>query len=183
MESPQRSDSDLLTSIIAEFSEVFAFSRTRWARFAEEVHPALRGSSLVVLQVISRKGPITATGLSQLLDMDKSLVSRQITKLRDLGFIDTAESPEDRRVQLITVSATAAELFADIRTLWANSYRERFEGWSTSDLQSLLDGLSHFNAAATEARHDGPAFRCARHAADSIRADGTAAPEASPPAE
>lgn len=167
-------EDDLLTNIITEFSEVFAFSRTRWARFAEEVHPALSGSSLVVLQVISRKGPMTATGLTQLLDMDKSLVSRQIAKLRDLGFVDTVESPEDRRVQLITVSPTAAKLFEHVRSLWANSYRERFEGWSTSDLQSLLDGLSHFNAAATDGRHDGPAIRCARQAADSAANDTTA---------
>lgn len=160
-------DDDTIAAIITEFTEVMAFSRTRWSRFAEEVHPALSGANMVVLQFVRRKGPITATGLSQMLEMDKSLVSRQIAKLRDLGFVETAEAAEDRRVQLITVSPDAEKLLNHVRELWANSYRERFENWSDVELESLREGLHRFNASAADARQDGPAKRCANHATES----------------
>lgn len=159
-------DSDPVSGIIAEFSDVFAFSRTRWTRYAEEIDSELSGVGLIVLQFVIRKGPVTATGISQMLDMDKSIVSRQLTKLRDLGFIDTAEAPEDRRVQLITGSAKAVKIIDEIQSRWANSYRERFEGWTGEELEALRSGLHRFNATAADARQEGPAVRCARHASD-----------------
>lgn len=159
-----RDDHDTIASIISEFTEVMAFSRTRWTRFAEEVHPGLSGANMVVLQFVRRKGPITATGLSQMLDMDKSLVSRQITKLRDLGFVVTTEAAEDRRVQLLTVSEEAEALLNHVRELWSESYRERFADWTPEQLTGLHEGLHRFNVSTGELRQDGPAVRCAKHA-------------------
>lgn len=154
---------DVISGIISEFSDVLAFSRTRWARYADEAHEDLSGVSIIVLQFIKKKGPVTATGLSQMLDMDKSLVSRQVAKLRDLGLVVATEAQEDRRVLLLTVSDKAKELAAHIRESWASAYRERFAGWSEEELETLRAGLHRFNASA-DVRHDGPAVRCARHA-------------------
>lgn len=154
---------DLIAGIISEFSEVLAFSRTRWARSAEQAHSELSGASIMMLQFIYRKGPVTATGLSQILDMDKSIVSRQVAKLRELDLIVETESPDDRRVTLLTASDEAKKIMDRIRELWASSYRERFAGWSEGELEALREGLHRFNAAV-DARHDGPAVRCARHA-------------------
>ncbi|WP_053387136.1 MarR family winged helix-turn-helix transcriptional regulator [Leucobacter japonicus] len=154
---------DQISDIIAEFSEVFAFARTRWARYAEEVDPELKGVGIMVLQLILRKGPITATGISQLLDMDKAMVSRQITKLRDLGLVDTEPSPEDRRVVLLTPSPKAEDLLGAVRAQWAHAYHERFVGWSPDELEHLRAALHRFNAASADSlRTDTPAARCAR---------------------
>lgn len=169
---------DAITGIIAEFSDVFAFSRKRWARYAEEVDAGLSSVGMIILQFIIRKGPVTATGISQLLDMDKSIVSRQLARLRELGFIDTVPAPEDRRVQLVTGSERAVEIIEGIREQWANAYRERFAGWSAEELEALRSGLHRFNASAADPRGDGPAVRCARHAVDQPAVD---APEASDP--
>lgn len=164
MGSFSTADSDAITGIIAEFSDVFAFSRKRWSRYAEEIDAGLSSVGMIVLQFIIRKGPVTATGISQMLDMDKSIVSRQLAKLRELGFIDAAPAPEDRRVQLITGSQQAFEVIDDIRERWANAYRERFEGWTAEELETLRAGLHRFNASASDPHPDGPAVRCARHA-------------------
>src|SRR5690554_2336799 len=84
----------ILTQLIAEFSEAFAFLRIRWTRFAEEVHPELKGGTFALLNTIVKRGPITATELGQLLTLDKGLVSRQVTHLKELGFIDSAPSDD-----------------------------------------------------------------------------------------
>nr|WP_209706697.1 MarR family transcriptional regulator [Leucobacter exalbidus] len=134
-----------MPEIIAEFSETVAFVRGRWARYAAEFHPELKKAGIAMLQVIRRNGSTTATELCQLLDMDKALVSRQITKLRELGLVDAAATPEDRRVVCLTASDQAVEFLDGIRVRWAETYRERFTDWSVEDLQQLKIGLRRFN--------------------------------------
>lgn len=160
----KRIGDDTISEIISEFSEVFAFSRNRWSKYAEGIHSELSGVGMMVLQFILRKGPLTATGLSQFLDMDKSMVSRQVAKLRELGLVDAAPAPEDGRVMLLTASESATDILNGIREQWARAYRERFEGWDESDLEALRFGLHRFNATADDARPDSPAGRCAKHA-------------------
>ena len=147
--APNGTNHDGISDIIAEFSEVFTFARTRWARYAEEVDPELKGVGIMMLQVIQRKGPISATGISQLLNMDKAMVSRQIAKLRELELVDTRAAEEDRRVLLLTPSAKAEELLSAIRQKWAHSYHERFAGWSPDELEQLRASLHRFNASAS----------------------------------
>lgn len=151
-----------VSAIIAEFSEIFAFARSRWASYASELHADLKGAGMMVLQLVLRKGPVTATGISQMLDMDKALVSRQIAKLRDLGFVSAEPAPEDRRVVLLTASPQAHELMDHLRQRWAHAYHERFTDWSIDELSHLRDGLHRFNASANEVHVVGPAGRCGR---------------------
>lgn len=155
---------ELIPDVIAEFSQVFAFARTRWARYAEEVHPELRAPGMMILQTILRKGPITATGLGALLDMDKAMVSRQVSKLRGLGLVDAEEAESDRRVILLTASTEAHAAIEGLQARTAEEYRARFAGWSDEDIVQLRALLHRFNAQADDARGDGPARRCSREA-------------------
>ncbi|QIM19839.1 MarR family transcriptional regulator [Leucobacter coleopterorum] len=144
---PPQSD-ELIAEIIAEFSQVFAFARARWARYAEEVHPELKGVGIMVLQTILRKGPITATQLSQLLGMDKAVVSRQVTKLREFDLIEAEAAAEDRRVVLLTASPAAQAAIEELHAHTSHDYRQRFQGWQTNDLAALREALHRFNGAA-----------------------------------
>lgn len=162
-----------IAEIIAEFSEVFAYARTRWARFAEEVHPELKGVGMIVLQFIVKKGPVTATRIAQMLDMDKAMVSRQVSKLRELGMIDAEPAPEDRRVVLLTASTSAVELLDGLRDRWAHGYHERFRGWTLDELEVMRDGLHRFNATADLSMPDGPAARCVREQGETAGAEAS----------
>lgn len=170
--APGGGDADhTISEIIAEFSEVFAFARTRWAWYAEEVHPDLKGVGMMVLQTILRKGPITATALTQMLDMDKAVVSRQVSKLRQLGLIDAEPSAEDRRVTRLSVSPEATHTLNDIRGRIAHAYQEQFTGWSDSDLEQLRSALHRFNGTAHEGERPAwPMHRCGT--AGGRRSDG-----------
>lgn len=150
-----------VADIISEFSQVFAFARTRWSRYAEEVNPGLKGVGMMVLQVILRKGPVTATELSQMLDMDKAVVSRQLAKLRQLGLIEAEASDEDRRVTLLRPSETAQRTIERLHARNAHAYHERFAEWSADELETLRSGLRRFNQSSPEPA-DGPAHRCTR---------------------
>ena len=51
-------EEETVAGIITEFTEAFAFSRTRWTRYANEVSAELSGVSMLVLQIVFRRGPI-----------------------------------------------------------------------------------------------------------------------------
>lgn len=136
--------------IVAELSEVFAFSRNRWQRFAAEVVPDVKSVNLMMLHTILRKGPITPTELSALLDLDKAAVSRHVARLRELGLVSSVPSAQDGRVQRLTVTEKAEHQLLTIRERWGRAYEERFADWDLAALESLRDGLHRFNAATRE---------------------------------
>lgn len=137
-----------IPEIIAEFSHLFAAARTNFARNAEEVHPEIRGIGMMMLQIIMRKGPITAKSLGALLNMDKATVSRQLAQLRALGLVEAEPATEDRRSLLLTASADARATLDEVHRRGAHDYRVRFEDWNDEDLAQLLHLLRRFNASA-----------------------------------
>lgn len=135
----------VLPQLIAEFSEAFAFARTRWTRVADETHPELKGGALVLLSTIVRRGPITATEIGHFLTLDKGLVSRHVTQLKELGYVESAPSPHDRRVVFLTGTETAKEALDSIHIGLAHAYQERLASWSSDELESLMAMLRKFN--------------------------------------
>lgn len=158
----ERSRDETIPQIISEFSQVFAAARSRWARYAEEIHPDLRGPGLMILNTIIRRGPITATGLGRVLDIDKATISRQVSKLREYGFVDARAAESDKRVVLLTSTDTARAALDSVHAETATEYSQRFEEWSDDELELLGDMLHRFNMSAEALRGDGPASRCAR---------------------
>lgn len=154
----------LIPQIIGEFSQAFAAARSRWAKYAEEAHPDLRGPAFLLLQTIQRHEPITATGLANILGQDKAIISRQIATLRELGLIDATVSEQDKRVTLLSTNEASQEAFAGLQAYTAEAYRARFADWNAEDLEQLRALLHRFNANADELRGEGPARRCARAA-------------------
>jgi len=162
---------ELIPGIISEVSQMFAAAKSRWSRFAEEVHPELRGPGLIVLQTVLRRGPITATGLTAMLDMDKAVVSRQVAKLRSLGFVDAKEADSDRRVILLTATAQAREAIDELHSRNAAEYHSRFDDWTREELTQLQQLLHRFNAQAEDPRPDGPARRSVRKETEEASAE------------
>lgn len=136
-----------ITEIISELSEVFAFGRTRWQKFAAEVEPELTGADFILLSSINRTQPVSAKQLTCTLAMDKAAVSRSLSKLRDMGLVSTEASADDGRVQLLSVTPKADAQLRAIREKWAHSYHERFADWDGPSLESLRDNLRRFNEA------------------------------------
>lgn len=142
----------VITHLISEFSEAFAFARTRWTKYAEEVHPQLKGGTMVMLSVILKRGPITATEIGHLLDLDKGFVSRQVAHLKELGFVESSPAPDDGRVILLSANDKAREAFDNIHVNLASAYQERFSDWTDDELEHLVVALRRFNAST----HDRP---------------------------
>ena len=150
-----------ITDVISEFSEFFAAARSNWARYSEEVHPELTGAGMIIMQFIVRNGPVTATGICQIMRMDKALVSRQVARLRELGFVHATPAEEDRRVMLLTPSDEAKRVMGLVKAKWAHSYHDRFADWDIEEIERFRAALHRFNTSA-DREVNGPAGRCAK---------------------
>lgn len=137
----------MISEVVAEFGQVHAFARARWVRYAEQIHPDLRGVGVIMLQTISRKGPVTATELAQLLSMDKALVSRQVSKLREVGLIESRHDEADRRSVFLTATELGKSALMGLHQQLSDAYSQRLKGWSESDIELLTSLLHRFNAA------------------------------------
>ena len=144
------SRSDDLSRIEAEVGVLIRRVKRVIGERARQVHPELNPATYLLLGHLAAAGPMRAADLSDVFDMDKGGVSRQVQSLVDFGLVERQPDPEDRRAALLAASAEGiARLEAVSR---ARSYRfaDRLSSWSEADLAAFADQLSDYNAALAD---------------------------------
>ena len=117
---------------------------------AREVHPDLQRASYLMLSYVAERGPMRASELVAIFDIDKAAISRQVQHLVDLGLVDRVPDPADGRASLVSASPAAVarlEEVADSRRRWL---ADRLGDWSADDLATLAASLGRYNAALDE---------------------------------
>lgn len=132
-------------------------SRAISARLAGELHPDLDGAAYGLLALLHDAGPLRASDLVSLLDLDKSTVSRQVGSLVELGLVDRAPDPADGRAQVLTPSAEGAARLERIREARRARWEADLADWPADDITALGELLARFNRIreAREAREAG----------------------------
>lgn len=140
------SEEDLIVQIMREFAQVSAFVRGRWSQYADELHEGLRVQGVMVLQAIWKAECVSATELSNLLRMDKALVSRQVAKLRALEMVCAKQDDNDKRITWLSVTEKGKKVLTTLHKGVAEAYKERLLEWNREDLESLKEKLAKFNS-------------------------------------
>lgn len=117
---------------------------------ARAVHPDLQPVSYLMLGYVSNHGPIRASELRAVFDMDKGAVSRQVQHLLDLGLVDRAPDPEDGRATLISITDDGVRRLGDVSEHRRKLLAERLDDWTAGDLEQLAVLLSRYNAALAD---------------------------------
>jgi len=114
---------------------------------ARLVHPELQPSSYLMLGHLRDAGPLRASAMCEVFDLDKGAVSRQVQHLLDLGLVDRTPDPDDGRATLIAVSDEGLRRMADVADHRRKLLDERLSGWTAEELAAFVDQLSRYNAA------------------------------------
>ncbi len=123
------------------FNRVSAGMRDRAAR----VHPDLQPVGFKLLSTLVRTGPVHAGALAGMLATDKSVVSRQVRILEDLGLIERKVDPSDRRASFLVATPPAIEKVNEARAAdQAHLYRS-LRQWGAHDVGRLADLLARLN--------------------------------------
>ena len=132
---------EAIADVEDELSMLFSRMRTVWKESAQQVHPDLQPAGYKLLSAITRLGTTNAHVLAETFEMDKSVVSRQIRMLEDLGLVETRTDERDGRVRVLVATPRAFELVQGVRDRNQQRLRDVLVGRPEAELRSFADLL------------------------------------------
>lgn len=116
---------------------------------ARAVHESLQPASYLMLGYVAEHGPVRASVMVDVFEIDKGAVSRQVQHLIDLGLIERTPDPEDGRATLLSITDEAVRRLEDVsehRRKWLD---EQLGDWSDQRLADFAHELGRYNASLT----------------------------------
>ena len=132
---------EAIADVEGELNMLFSRIRTVWKESAQQVHPDLQPAGYKLLSAITRLGTTNAHVLAETFEMDKSVVSRQIRMLEDLGLVETRADERDGRVRVLVATPRAFELVQGVRDRNQQRLRDVLVGRPEAELRSFADLL------------------------------------------
>ncbi|AGI87896.1 MarR family winged helix-turn-helix transcriptional regulator [Streptomyces albidoflavus] len=133
-----------------ELSLLFRRARAGQGELARAVHPQLEPAAYGLLVRLIEGGPQRATDLAAYMGVGKATISRQLGGLEELGLIDRAVDPADRRASLLRVTPLGSERVAAVAAARRSAYVRRLAGWDRRDVGELARLLGRLNGVLTE---------------------------------
>jgi DNA-binding MarR family transcriptional regulator len=97
-----------------------------------------------LLVYIERKGPLGVGELADMVGRDYTTVSRQVSKLDELGFINRRQSKTDSRVNEAVVTARGRALTDALDQARQRVAEQVLKQWSRKDLRELTRLMRRF---------------------------------------
>ncbi|MDF2575604.1 MAG: hypothetical protein K0S05_2516 [Agromyces sp.] len=135
--APRPASDDEIASVDEQFRLLFVRVRAVWKEAAAAVHPDLQPVGYKILSAIVRHGPMHAGAIAAELEIDKSVVSRQIRHLEALGLAVGVTDPNDRRARFIEPTPRAIESVGQKSSRMQRQLYEQLRTWSAGDVGEL----------------------------------------------
>lgn len=94
---------------------------------------------------IVEEGPVRPTTLAGMLEVDLSVVSRQVRSLEDAGFVQRQTDPQDARAALVSATVAGRDAFERTKQQRTEVLEEVLAGWPEAERESFIVLLSRFN--------------------------------------
>lgn len=91
------------------------------------------------------EGPLRLTALAGLLEVDLSVVSRQVRSLQDVGFVSRTPDPGDARAALVSATDSGREALDRTRKQRTEVLDTVLAQWNDEDRASFVRLLGRFN--------------------------------------
>jgi len=134
-----------IADVEEQFTRLFNQVSTAMRDRASHIHPELQPGGYKLLSTIVRSGPIHAGDLAAMLYTDKSVISRQVRILEEMGFVERQTDPADRRASFLAATPEAIDKVNEVRAAdQANLYRS-LRRWGEEDVRRLAELLERLN--------------------------------------
>jgi DNA-binding MarR family transcriptional regulator len=94
-----------------------------------------------LMSALHASGPVRLSRLADLADLEAPLVSREIARLCEGGYVTRASDPTDGRATIVSLSAKGAKAYDAYRRATDDIVVEAFAGWTAAELRTLADYL------------------------------------------
>lgn len=134
-----------IASVEEQFTALYRQVKTKMRQRASLVHPDLAVMGYVILTTLKRCGATHAGALIETLGMDKSLLSRQLRTLEELGLVERELDPADKRSSILTLSEVGRERVATVQAADRAALYGQLRDWEVDDLNALARLLARVN--------------------------------------
>ena len=124
-----------IAAVEGELSTLFNRVRDAMRSAAERLHPDISTAGYRTLATLERRGPMHSGALAELLETDKSSISRQISALDRLGLLQRSPDPDDGRATILSVPPETAERMRAIRSSRQALMHEELRRWDAGDVE------------------------------------------------
>lgn len=128
-----------------ELTVLLGMARRVSSAFARRIHPELDSTSYALMLQLHDTGPARAAELAERAGLDKSTISRQLTRLSGLGLIERLADPADGRARIVRLTDLGQQRLDEVRTDRRRRLRARIATWPTPEVRSLSAMLSRLN--------------------------------------
>ena len=128
---------DEIASVEEQLRLLFARVRLVWKEAAAAVHPDLQPVGYKILSALVHRGRMHAGAIADVLEIDKSVVSRQVKHLEALGLAQSIADPDDGRARFIEATPDAIASVGQRRSRMQQRLYGRLRTWSGEDVDVL----------------------------------------------
>jgi len=126
-----------IASVEEQLRLLFVRVRAVWKEAAVAVHPELQPVGYKILSAVVRRGRMHAGALAELLEMDKSVVSRTVKHLEKLGLAESVVDPDDGRARFIVATPAAVESIGQKGSRMQQQLYSQLRTWPADDVDEL----------------------------------------------
>jgi MarR family transcriptional regulator, 2-MHQ and catechol-resistance regulon repressor len=101
-----------------------------------------------ILEVLLNKGPLPVNTIGPKVNLTPGSISTAVDRLVERGLVSRVESPEDRRVRLVSLTVKGKELIAPIFRKHTTEIRKAFADVNQKELRALETTLKKIGKRA-----------------------------------
>ena len=132
---------EAIEAVEVQLGVLFGRARAIWKDSAQRIHPDLQPVGYKILGSIVRLGETNAHILAQLLETDKSVLSRQVRMLEELGLVTSRVDERDGRARVLTPTPMAIDKVRTIRSSQQERLRDLLRSRPTEDVRAFASML------------------------------------------
>ncbi|GAA2236976.1 hypothetical protein GCM10010413_41940 [Promicromonospora sukumoe] len=121
-------------------------AQSNGASIAQRVHPELDASAYPLLAHIAERPGARGSDLATFFGVGRATVSRQLSRLVELGLVERTVDPDDSRGQRITLTPDGVDRFERARTSRVAMLEGALATWETDDVAQLARLLNRYSA-------------------------------------
>ncbi|MFJ2110345.1 MarR family winged helix-turn-helix transcriptional regulator [Streptomyces sp. NPDC087850] len=117
------------------------------------------GGAAAVLTLLGRHGEMRMSRLAELLAVDMSVTSRQVSHVAERGWIERMPDPADRRSRILRITPAGQELLDELARRITEVFAYALDSWTDDEVGQLNTMLDRLRGAFTDCRdrrHEDP---------------------------
>lgn len=145
---------------LAQFRACACFNVRKAARLVTQQYDemlqgtGLRATQLSMLVVIARRGPITVSELAEVLVMDQTTLTRNLTPLEKQGLVQRVPGT-DRRTRRVSLTPKGLEAVVKALPLWKRAQAKILRTFGETRFERFLGDLQVFQQTAGHTNQTG----------------------------